>query len=250
MKQRIFEILEKSKKGDTLSYLFDLLIIVLIIINVSIIFIATMKIDKRVLEILYWIDIIISVIFVIEYLLRIYTADLLYPHKNKLRARLKYIFSPIAIIDLLAIMPLVGLIFGFNRLKSLKVIRAFRMLRLLKANRYNNSLNLILKVLSNKKEELIASISIMMIILFFSGYLMYEIESPHQPEAFTNAFDGIWWSIATLTTVGYGDIYPVSSAGRLVSAFVVILGIGLVAIPTGILASGFTQELSNKNEKK
>lgn len=246
-KKRTFEILEKSQKGDILSTIFDYFIVILISLNVVSVFIETFDLSVYLNNFLRKFEIFSIIIFTIEYILRLWTSTLLYPDKNSFVARIKYIFSLMAIIDLLSILPFY-LPFFFNvDLRVLRALRLVRLLRIFKANRYTHAIQKVLFVIKNKSTELISSIFVIFILMLISSVLMYSVESPVQPEVFKNGFSGLWWAVATFTTVGYGDIYPITSVGRLLSAIIALLGIGLVAVPTGIITSGF-MEASSKGE--
>ena len=246
-KKRTFEIIEKSQKGDILSTIFDYFIVILISLNVASVFLETFELSVYLNNFLRKFEIFSIIIFTIEYILRLWTSTLLYPDKNSFVARVKYIFSFMAIIDLLSILPFY-LPFFFNvDLRVLRALRLVRLLRIFKANRYTHAIQKVLLVIKNKSTELISSIFVIFILMLISSVLMYSVESPVQPEVFKNGFSGLWWAVATFTTVGYGDIYPITSVGRFLSAIIALLGIGLVAVPTGIVTSGF-MEASSKEE--
>ena len=246
-KKRTFEILEKSQKGDILSTIFDYFIVILISLNVASVFLETFELSVYLNNFLRKFEIFSIIIFTIEYILRLWTSTLLYPDKNSFVARVKYVFSFMAIIDLLSILPFY-LPFFFNvDLRVLRALRLVRLLRIFKANRYTHAIQKVLFVIKNKSTDLISSIFVIFILMLISSVLMYSVESPVQPEVFKNGFSGLWWAVATFTTVGYGDIYPITSVGRFLSAIIALLGIGLVAVPTGIVTSGF-MEASSKEE--
>ena len=246
-KKRTFEILEKSQKGDILSTIFDYFIVILISLNVVSVFIETFDLSVYLNNFLRKFEIFSIIIFTIEYILRLWTSTLLYPDKNSFVARIKYIFSLMAIIDLVSILPFYLPFFFSVDLRVLRALRLFRLLRILKVNRYTHAMQKVLFVIKNKSTELISSIFVIFILMLISSVLMYSVESPVQPEVFKNGFSGLWWAVATFTTVGYGDIYPITSVGRFLSAIIALLGIGLVAVPTGIITSGF-MEASSKEE--
>ena len=248
-KKRTFEIMEKSEKGDILSTIFDYFIVILISLNVVSVFIETFELPLFYANILRKFEIFSIIIFTIEYILRLWTSTLLYPDKNSFVARVKYIFSLMAIIDLLSILPFY-LPFFFNvDLRVLRALRLVRLLRIFKANRYTHAIQKVLFVIKNKSTELISSIFVIFILMLISSVLMYSVESPVQPEVFKNGFSGLWWAVATFTTVGYGDIYPITSIGRFLSAIIALLGIGLVAVPTGIVTSGFMEANSEEDDE-
>ena len=247
-KKRTFEILEKSQKGDILSTIFDYFIVILISLNVVSVFIETFDLSVYLNNFLRKFEIFSIIIFTIEYILRLWTSTLLYPDKNSFVARIKYIFSLMAIIDLVSILPFYLPFFFSVDLRVLRALRLFRLLRILKVNRYTHAMQKVLLVIKNKSTELISSIFVIFILMLISSVLMYSVESPVQPEVFKNGFSGLWWAVATFTTVGYGDIYPITSVGRLLSAIIALLGIGLVAVPTGIITSGFMEASSKEND--
>jgi voltage-gated potassium channel len=151
---------------------------------------------------------------------------------------------------LLSILPFY-LPFFFNvDLRVLRSLRLARLLRIFKANRYTYAIQKVLFVIKNKSTELLSSIFVIFVLMLISSVLMYSVESPVQPEVFKNGFSGLWWAVATFTTVGYGDIYPITSIGRFLSAIIALLGIGLVAVPTGIVTSGFMEANSEENENE
>lgn len=246
IKKRIFEIIEKGQDGDKASKIFDNFIILLICINVISIFIETFSISEDVSHIFKIIEIFSVIVFTIEYILRVWTAPFLYPNSSKIKATFKYIFSFMALIDLLAILPFYFPFFIKIDLRILRALRLVRLFRLFKMNRYTSALTTVFTVIKNKASELISSIFVVFILMLISSVFMYTIESPVQPEIFKNGFSGLWWAVATFTTVGYGDIYPITTAGRILSMIMAVLGIALVAVPTGIISSGF-MELNEKS---
>ena len=131
----------------------------------------------------------------------------------------------------------------------MRILRVTRLLRIFKIQRYTKSLNLIGKVLKSKKEELFITVFVTIILIIFASTLMYYIENDVQPNAFPNILATFWWAVATLTTIGYGDVYPVTDLGRLLSGIIAVLGIGLVALPTGLISSGFIEEISKKKRQ-
>lgn len=248
IQQRTFEIIEKGKKDDVLSIVFDIFIMILISLNVISVFLETFPIPQKLSRSLKHFEIFSIVIFTMEYILRVWTAPCLHPKTSRIRSRLKYIFSFMALIDLLAILPFYLPFIVRIDLRVLRALRIFRLFRLLKFNRYTKAMQSVFAVLRLKSIELISSVFIVTILMLISSALMYSIECDAQPEAFPNAFSGLWWAIATFTTVGYGDIYPITVEGKILGGIVSLLGIGLVAVPTGIISSGF-QELNTKEKE-
>lgn len=249
IKQRIFEIIQIASPNDKVSKIFDISLIALILLNVSLVIADTFSLPLIVQKISGILEKISVIIFSIEYLLRIWTADLLFPKKNYFIAKIKYIFSFIAIIDLLAILPFYLPMFFLIDLRVLRMLRIIRLFRVFKINRYTNALSSIAKVFRNKQHELLSSIFVVLLLMIVASVLMYSIENSAQPDVFKNAFDALWWALATLTTVGYGDIYPITVLGKILSAIIAILGIGLVAVPAGIISAGFMEEIQEEKNK-
>jgi voltage-gated potassium channel len=247
---RIFKTIQPSKSGDIVSTVFDWFIIALISINVVIVVFDTFQdIPAVIRNIFATIEVFSLVVFSIEYALRLYTADLLYPEISRVRAVLKYAFSFMAIIDLLAILPFyLPFIFPFD-LKILRMFRLMRLLRLLKVNRYTKALSTIGDVIKLKSAQLISSMLVVFILMIVSSVLMYNLEHDAQPDAFQNALSGMWWTVMTLTTVGYGDVYPVTVGGKILGVFISLLGIGMMAVPIGIISAGFIETVDESKKQ-
>lgn len=243
IRRRIFEIIQPDHGNSVASRVFDLTITALILMSAVIVFAVTFDLPPSVLPVLKWLERTASIIFTIEYLLRISTADLLYPTKGPLLARAKYVVSPMAIIDLVAIMPFWLPMCLPCSMLVLRALRLVRLLRILKLNRYFDAVKSIGEVLASKKRELVGSLFFVVLLMLVSSLLMYSVEHDAQPEVFKNAFSGLWWAVATLTTVGYGDIYPVTVLGRVLGAVIAFSGIAALAIPTGIITAGLTEQI-------
>jgi len=188
-------------------------------------------------------------IFIIEYVLRVWTCVEDERYRRPVVGRLRYMVTPMALIDLVAILPSILTGLGI-KLQSLRVARLIRLVRALKIVRYIHALNVIGQVFKVKRHQLATSLLFVSFLLVISSTLMYEVEHAVQPEAFSSIPATMWWAVATLTTVGYGDVYPVTSMGKLLAAVSAVLGIGLFAIPTGILASGFSEIALREEEKR
>lgn len=250
IKKRVFEIINKAEDGDRASQIFDWSIMALIALSIiSIILESFAGIYERWHSVFQVFEVITVVVFTAEYFLRIWTADLLYPESK--HPRLKYIFSVMAIIDLLAILPFyVPFISADLRfLRMMRLFRLFRLLRVFKLGRYFEALQIIVKVIKTSGPQLIMSVAICFFVMLFSAIIMYTVENPVQPEQFPNVISSLWWAICTLTTVGYGDVYPITHIGRLFASVISLVGIGIIAIPTGIIAAGFNQVISREKEE-
>lgn len=243
-KHRLFQIIEPARSLDKISRYFDTTILILIILNVGAVILESFESLATDYQKLFQIFEIVSIlIFTIEYGLRIYTSEYRYPQSKKLMAAIKYAKSPMAIIDLVAIIPFYIPFLLPIDLRFMRILRLTRTLRILKLNRYSKSLQLISRVLSKKKSDLLVTIFVTMLLIVFASSAMYYLETDIQPDQFPNIAASSWWAIATLTTVGYGDVYPVSILGKILSGVIALLGVGLVALPTGIISSGFIEEI-------
>ena len=176
--------------------------------------------------------------FGIDYVLRLMTANYLYPWDSLVR----YVFSFSGIIDLLSFLPYYLPVFFPSGIAVFRMFRVVRIFRLFRINAYYDSLNVITEVIASKRQQLLSSFFIILTLMLASSLCMYSLEHEAQPDVFKNAFSGIWWSASTLLTVGYGDIYPVTTMGRVFGIFITFLGVGMVAIPTGIISAGFVEQ--------
>ena len=238
-RKRIFEIIQIASGTDTASRTFDRIIIILILLSIVITTAQTFPLPEAVERLLYFLDLICTIAFTLEYALRLWTADLLYPGTRI--PWLKFVVSPSAIIDLLSFLPFYLAGFVPAGMVVFRLIRVARILRLFRINRFLDPVAAILSVLQKKASLLVASFFLVFVLMFSSSLLMYYAEHDAQPEVFENAFSGLWWAVSTLSTTGYGDIYPVTFLGRLMAIVITLLGMCLVAIPTGIITAGFME---------
>jgi len=247
-KRRVYEIVQPAESSDAASKLFDWLIILLIAANVLLVILDTFDNSEAVKQIFYAVEFWSVLVFTVEYLMRFWTATYIYPDRRPAFARLRYALSFMAVIDLLAILPFYLPFVIPVDLRVLRMVRLLRLLRLLKVNRYTAALSTVGGVIRRKSTQLLSSMFVVLILMVIASVLMYSIENEAQPEVFTNAFTGLWWAVATLTTVGYGDIFPVTAVGKALSAVIALLGIGLVAVPTGIISAGFVEVVDHGSE--
>lgn len=242
IKKRIFDIIQIGNRSDLASRLFDQLIVVVIVLNLAVTFLSTFDELEPLYCVFDVIELVTIIIFTIEYVLRIYTAGLLYPEKTYGRAVISFIFSFYGLIDLLAFMPYYLPIFFPVGIVAFRMFRVLRIFRLFKINAQYDAFNVITDVIKEKKTQIISSTVMILIFVLAASMTMYSVENPAQPENFKNAFSGIWWAVSTLLTVGYGDIYPITPAGQILAIIMAFLGVGMVAIPTGIISAGFVEE--------
>lgn len=187
-------------------------------------------------------------VFSLEYLLRVWVSA--EDYKKSKWPRLKFIFSPMAIIDLMAVIPFFLPLFFHVDLRSLRALRLFRIVRVFKLGRYSRSLRLLGKVLNDRTPDLVVTTSAGMILVSISASIMYFFEHEAQPEVFSSIPAAMWWAVSTLTTVGYGDVYPITIGGKIFGSFVALLGIGLIAAPAGILGAGLMEEFDSRRRPK
>ena len=252
MKQKIYHLVEKGSFGSKINLLFDYFIVILIVLNVVAIALDTLtSLPVHLQKSLKVFEITSIAIFTVEYLMRLYVSDITHPAKNRFISALKFIASPFGIIDLLAILPFYIPFIIKVDLRFLRILRLIRFFRVLKISRYNSTLKLIRDVLKEKRAELGMTFFIAALFLLISGFVMYIVENPVQPEKFPNVFTSLWWATATLTTVGYEDVYPITAIGKIISSLVAIMGIGLIALPAGIISAGFIEKIGqNKTQEK
>ena len=249
IKEKIYRLVEKGSHGQRMNRLFDYFIMSLILLSViSIILESIPEINNDYGKILSNFNLISIVIFTIEYLMRLYVSDLTHPSTNRVKSAFRFIFSAYGLIDLLAILPFYLPMLIKMDLRFLRALRLTRFLRILKVNRYNDSLNLIWTVIKEKKSELAVTGFVTFLILLLASFIMYYVEGDKQPDQFPNIIASFWWAVATLTTVGYGDVYPITGLGKMISGLIAILGIGMVALPTGLISAGFMSKIENKKK--
>ena len=239
MRKRIFEIIEIADDGDKLSRIYDWFMIAVIIISIIPL---TMKTPGYAWQ---FIDKVCVAIFIIDYALRLITADYKYDSPSVV-SFVRYPFSPMAIIDFISILPSFILINkGFKLLRLLRMARALRVFRVFRALRYSKSFEIIISVIRRSKDSLIAVCILAIAYIVISALVVFNVE----PESFDNFFEAIYWATVSLTTVGYGDIYPVTSVGRVITMISSVFGIAVVALPAGIITAGYMKELEDRKLK-
>ena len=237
MRKRVFEIIEVAEDNDRLSRIYDISMIIVIIL--SLVPIAT-KNNTGIMQI---IDLVSAVIFIIDYILRFYTAD--YKIKKGKASFILYPVTPMAIIDLIAILPTFIPVSGaFRVLKLVRLLRSFRVFRVFKVVRYSKSIAVIIGVFKKQKEALLVVGGFALGYILITALIVIGVE----PDTFPTYFDALYWATISLTSVGYGDIYAVSTAGRIITMLSAILGIAIVALPAGIITAGYMDELNKRDE--
>ena len=237
-RKRIFDIIQIGKNTDRPSRIFDVFIAAVIICNIAVLFLETFQSLSPYFKLFHTIDNITVSIFIVEYILRIWTADFLYPEEKRGIAICRYVTSANGVIELLTILPFFFLS-GVVVFRMLRVVRIFHLFRL---NSHYDSFSVIRTVLDEKKNQILSSLFIITIVMLAASLLMYNVENQAQPESFENAFSGIWWAVSTILTIGYGDIYPVTVLGKILGVIIAFLGVFAVALPTGIISAGFVEQ--------
>lgn len=239
MRKRLYEIIEVSKGGDKVSLFYDFTMMIAIL--VSIVPLAF----KRTNALFFVTDLITVSLFIADYIFRLITADYKLGKKGFL-SFLRYPFTFWAIIDLIAILPALTLISnGFKLLKIIRIFRTFRVFRVFKAFRYSRSISIILKVMKNAKDALLAVCTLAIGYILISALIIFNVES----DSFSSFFDAVYWATVSLTTVGYGDIYPVTTAGRIITMISSVFGIAVVALPAGIITAGYMDTLNEEKKQ-
>ncbi|MCM1091052.1 MAG: ion transporter [Butyrivibrio sp.] len=239
-KKRIFDIIQIGTRVDIPSRAFDFFIVCAIITSISVIFLQTFDSMAPYAAVLDGIEFATIIIFIIEYLLRLWTSDLLYPQEKGLRAVGRFLCSFYGVVDLLTIVSYFAPLYS-NGIVALRMIRVIRIMRLFRVNQSFDAFNIVAAVVMEKKKQLMSSICMIAMIMLAASLCMYGFEHDVQPEVFENAFSGIWWAMSTVLTVGYGDIYPITIGGKLVAIIIALLGVCVVAIPTGVISAGFVE---------
>jgi voltage-gated potassium channel len=227
MIKKIRNIVETT---DTkVGFVFDLIVQSLIVVSIAVFSLETLpNLSAEAVSILFRLEIIIITLFCSEYILRFIVAE----------KKSKFVFSFWGIVDLLAILPFFLLSFDLIMIRALRLMRLFTILKL---GRYSSSISRMVGALKIAKEDLILSLVGALIMLLIASFGIYQFENAAQPDKFSSVFESLWWALATLTTVGYGDVYPITAGGKIFTGFVLVIGLGIVAVPAGIIASALTE---------
>ena len=244
-RKRVSEIIEVGYDQDWLSRLYDLINALAIVANLAASILYTFEAVRLPFGwLVLTLEQVTVAFFAVDYCLRLWTARALFPGLSEPRAVLKYALSFSGVVDLLSFLPYYLPFFFPAGAVAFRMFRVVRIFRLFRINAYYDSLNVITQVITSKGQQLLSSVFIILVLMLASSLCMYSLEHEAQPEVFTNAFSGIWWSVSTLLTVGYGDIYPITTVGKLFGIIISFLGVGMVAIPTGIISAGFVDQYS------
>ncbi len=243
LRRRTADVLQPHRPNDPLGHWVDIFLVVLISLNVMAIILESVpRYGASYHQQFYRFEVLSVAIFTVEYLLRLWAVpdSEEYSAYTPWKARLKYIASPMALIDLIAILPFYLTFFVHIDLRFLRVVR---LLRIFKLTRYSSAMHVLLSVLKEESRSLFAALFVLMVLLMLASSGIYLIEHQIQPDAFGSIPDSMWWAMATLTTVGYGDVTPITPLGKFFGGCITVIGMGMVALPAGILASAFSDHI-------
>ena len=249
LRRLIYRVLETSAgKRRGISLVFNLVLITIITLNALAIVLHTVpEYNQQYAQLFIDFELFSVIFFSVEYLLRVWVCVENDKYQHPVFGRLRYMVSTSAIIDFLAIFPFYFSLFATD-LGVVRILRIFRIFRLFRISRYSQAFRMIQHVVADKKEELVLSISFVVFMLIIVSSVMYYVEHPAQPDKFASIPATMWWGVSAMTTVGYGDILPITPLGKLLGGISAIIGIGLFALPTGILVSGFTEHIRSRKE--
>lgn len=255
LRERTYHFLNSTKAGDGAARTFNIFIITLILLNiVAMVLESVQEIRHAARPFFHWFEVFSVAVFSVEYVLRLWSCVEEPRFRRPVRGRLRFAVTPLALVDLSAVLP-----FYLPTNADLRVMRMFRMIRIMrvmrvarvaKLGRYSESFQMLLRVVQSRREPLLSSLAILLIMAIVSATLMFYAEHDAQPDKFQSIPAAMWWAIATLTTIGYGDVYPVTVVGKLMTSVIAVLGIGMFALPTGILGSGFMEELEKSKKPR
>lgn len=246
VRRRLYLILSPDEKGGTIEKVFEFVLVATIILNILLIVLDSIpSVHVPYASLFSGFETFSLVFFTIEYIARVYSIVENPKYAHPFRGRLKYMRTPIAIVDLLAILPFYFRFLTVD-LRFLRIFRLMALFRMFKIARYLHALTIFQRVLKDRKEQLVLSFIFILFILIVISFVMFYVENAAQPDKFSSIPETMWWGIATLTTVGYGDVVPITSLGKFLGGIFAIAGVGLLALPAGILSSGFFEMLHFK----
>ncbi len=247
LRKKLYQVLEKQQ-GGWKEKVINLSLMLLILLNVVAIALESEdEIFQQYEHIFHYFEAFSVLIFSVEYLIRVWVSvESPNPRfQSPVRGRIRYMLTPMALIDLLSILPF---FLGMLEIDNLLFLRSLRLVRVFKLTRYSHSINLLLTVLRNESEVLLSALFIVIILIVLASTGIHIVEGEQQPDAFGSIPRAIWWATVTLTTIGYGDVVPITSAGKIFSGVITLTGVAVAALPAGILASGLTKELDRRRE--
>jgi voltage-gated potassium channel len=250
IKRKVYEILIDEEHDSVASKAVNLFILALILLNITLIALSSIgDLFLRFSPFFLFFEALTIIVFTVEYFLRIWACNEASDYKGAVMGRIRYALRPMMVIDLFAILPFYILIFTPLDLRFMMTGRLFRMMRVFRFGGFRQVIKMLKRVFKAKARELVLTFAIALIIIVFSAFVIYFTEHGSQPENFPSIPASLWWSVITLTTVGYGDIYPVTILGRIFASIVALLGVAIIFVPAGIISSGMLNEITSKNKK-
>lgn len=251
IRKRVFEILEAPATGDWVARTVQASLVLIILLNVVAIMLWSVdSIRAECRPVLRAFELFSVIVFTVEYVLRLWVITDHAAYRRPVLGRLRYAVTLLSLVDLASFLPFyLPMVFPVNML-FVRVLRLLRLLRLMKLGRYSESVRTLGAVLRDQKEELAAALLLLVILMIVSASAMYMVEHDAQPTRFTSIPASLWWAVCTLTTIGYGDMYPVTALGKFLAGSIAIMGIGLFALPAGILGSGFVEKLRERRQPR
>jgi len=253
MRRRVRDIVAHPRGGDKTSKRFDSFIVTLILLNVLAMIVESVnRVHQAIPGVFLAFEYFSVAVFTVEYTARLWSCVEDPQYRRPVLGRIRFALTPLAIVDVLAVLPfyLPFLHADLRALRMFRLLRIMRLMRVAKLARYSDSLQMLARVLRAKREQLISAVFIVVIMLVTAATLVYYAENGAQPKAFSSIPAAMWWAAVTLTTVGYGDIYPVTALGKVMGALTAMLGIGMFALPTAILGAGFLEDLERQKKAR
>ena len=247
-RRKAHDLLEPGEQASPWEQAFDLTVLLMILISVGVVVMQSMPDLAEYDAVFAQVETFAVYFFTAEYVARLWTCAEIAGYGEGWRGRLRYATSPMALVDLAAILPFYLMPLADSNTVVFRLLRVFRLVRVLKFGRYHSSIGLLGRVVLSRREELLVSLALVMALVVITSTLMYAVEHDAQPKVFSSIPASMWWGIVTLTTVGYGDVYPITALGKVVAGVSVLMGVGLFALPAGILASGFAEELARSKK--
>jgi voltage-gated potassium channel len=249
-RRKAHDLLEPGEQASPWEQVFDIVVLLMILLSVVVVVLQSMPDLAEYDRMLSQMEAFAVYFFTAEYVARLWTCPEIAKYGEGWRGRLRYAVSGMALVDLAAILPFFLSPLADSNTVVFRLLRVFRLVRVLKFGRYHATIGILGRVLMSRREELVVSVGLVLALVVITSTLMYAVEHDAQPKVFSSIPASMWWGVVTLTTVGYGDVYPVTSLGKVVAGISVLLGVGLFALPAGILAGGFAEELALSKKRQ
>ncbi|WP_457573976.1 ion transporter [Desulfolithobacter sp.] len=246
MRKKLYDLLHHQGSGSLQKGTTVFLVVIIFVSSIALVLTTEPVVEVHFGSLLGAVEMVASLVFLLEYMLRLWTAPEQYPLRSSWSSRVRYLTSFMGLVDLFSFLPFLFMLAGSQQTPVLMLLQ---LTRLLKLTRYSLAFDLLADVLRDEAESLLVSVMLMFIILIFASVGIYTFEHQVQPQAFGSIPHAMWWAIVTLTTVGYGDVTPVTVQGKIFATLITVVGVGLVSLPAGIIASGFTEQLRLRRER-